>query len=242
MARSIDEVNGGVVGALGATLADDTPIVVVVSDGRCGNELATKDSQFERVTLVQDQCFVGAAGFASDINSFLKLLHYRMNVITDRRVREKVLTADGSKREWTLPEIREIITGLLYEKRFGSYFIEVVLAGIHEGKPAIYHFDSIGHCAETSATFSGTASEQAKGAGGLLGLAPPEVLRMLEEQKLDTKLKMTEEEFKEVAATMLDLAVGRDCFSGGGTGFIYVLAGRPDGKAVAYQQTFALSD
>jgi len=98
---------------------------------------------------------IGLPGLATDTLTVAQRLKFRINLYElreNRRISPKTFGA--------------VVSNMLYERRFGPYFVEPVVAGIdtQTGEPFIGSSDMIG-CFEAPDDFvvSGTASEQAFG-------------------------------------------------------------------------------
>lgn len=102
--------------------------------------------------------------------------------------------------------VSNVLMSMLYEKRFGPYFVEPVIAGLQDGKPYICAMDLIGAPLFTDDfALAGTASE------ALYGLA-----ETLWKPNLDA-----DELFEVISQTILS-ANNRFCLSGWGAR-VYVL-------------------
>ena len=98
--------------------------------------------------------YVGFPGLATDTHTVYQRLRFRLNMYElreNRKVAPKTLAS--------------MISNLQYEKRFGPYFVEPIIAGIDkEGEPYICSMDIIG-CPNEPEDFvvAGTADQQAYG-------------------------------------------------------------------------------
>lgn len=129
--------------------------VAIASDKRFGVQGRTMSSKFQRVFQFGPRLFVGLAGLATDTKTVYQRLRFRVNMYElreNRRMKPKTLSS--------------LISSFLYERRFGPYFIEPVIAGVDDktGEPFIGTMDLIG-CLTTPEDFvvSGTCSEQLYG-------------------------------------------------------------------------------
>jgi len=108
--------------------------VGIAGDLRFGIQAMTLATDKEKVYKINDQCFIGLAGLATDNQTVLEQVRFRTNMYKlreDRDVKPSTLAS--------------MIATLLYEHRFGPYFVEPVIAGIEpSGKPYIAAFDLIG--------------------------------------------------------------------------------------------------
>ena len=89
---------------------------------------------FQKVYKMHDRLFVGLAGLATDVMTVENLLRFRMNLY---RLREE--------REIKPKTFSALLSQMLYERRFGPYFIEPVVAGLQQdGTPFLSAMDLIG--------------------------------------------------------------------------------------------------
>jgi 20S proteasome subunit beta 6 len=49
-------------------------------------------------------------------------------------------------REISLNALAQLMSTMMYGRRFFPYYVSNILAGIHEGKGYVYSYDPIGHC------------------------------------------------------------------------------------------------
>ncbi|UZJ53365.1 hypothetical protein CBS101457_002685 [Exobasidium rhododendri] len=187
---SIMEYNGGSVVAM-----KGKNCVAIASDLRLGQQAMTVACNFDKVFPVTERTYVGLPGLASDVLTLKEKFRYRVNMYKMKEERE------------IQPEtFAHLVSSTLYEKRFGPYFIEPVIAGISSpdapepNEPFIAATDLIG-CLNYAKDFvvSGTASDK------LFGMAEG-----LWEEDLNP-----EELFETISQTMLG-ALERDALSGWG--------------------------
>lgn len=142
-----------------------------------------------RIYLVVD------ALFYSDLEYRKEKLKFRTNLYELRE-----------DREMKPKTIASVISSMLYERRFGPYFVEPVIAGLQDGTPYLCAMDLIGAPVYTDDfVLAGTASE------ALYGLA----------ESLWKPDLGPDELFEVISQTMLS-ATNRDCLSGWGAR-VYVL-------------------
>eukprot|EP00932_Pfiesteria_piscicida_P016966 SRR837773.3870.p3 GENE.SRR837773.3870~~SRR837773.3870.p3 ORF type:complete len:174 (-),score=84.21 SRR837773.3870:48-539(-) len=143
-----------------------------------------------------DQCIVGLSGLATDIQTFSQLLDFRVKLFSLKEERAMQPKTVGS-----------MIASMLYEKRFGPWFTEPVVAGLDKDKkPYICGFDLIG-CLSTAEDFcvSGTSSDQ------LFGVC-----------ESFWRPGMNKDELFETLSQCLLSAVDRDCLAGWG-GIVHII-------------------
>lgn len=171
--------------------------VAIATDKRFGVQGRTMSTKFQKVFQMGPRLFVGLPGLATDTKTVYQRLRFRVNMYElreNRRMRPSTLSS--------------MISSFLYEKRFGPYFIEPVVAGIDEktGEPFISSADLIG-CATRANDFcvSGTCAEQLYG-----------MCETLWEPNLSP------DELFEVCAQALVNACDRDAISGWGA-TVYII-------------------
>ncbi|KAF4573266.1 proteasome core particle subunit beta 3 [Pleurotus pulmonarius] len=186
---SIMEYNGGSVIAMVGK-----ECVAIASDLRLGNQALGISSNFQKIFPVTDRIYLGLPGLATDVTTLQELFRFRVNMYTIKEERE------------IQPEtFAHLVSSTLYERRFGPYFIEPVIAGLSQTpsggfKPFIAATDLIG-CLNFAKDFvvAGTASSKLFGVAE--GLWEPD----LEPEDL----------FETISQTLMN-AVDRDAYSGWG--------------------------
>lgn len=108
--------------------------VAIATDTRLGMQAQTITTDFQKVFQMNDKLFVGLAGLASDVQSLAQLLKYKMKMY-----------AIKEEREMAPSTFANMLSTTLYEKRFGPWFAEPIVAGIgKDGKPFVAAMDLIG--------------------------------------------------------------------------------------------------
>nr|CAG4641162.1 EOG090X0CE5 [Eulimnadia texana] len=129
--------------------------VAIAADRRLGVQAQTVSTDFQKIFEMGPQLYVGLAGLATDTLTVYQRLRFKLNLYElreNRKIHPKTFTS--------------MVSNMLYERRFGPYFVEPVIAGLdpvtHE--PFIGTMDLIG-CISTPEDFvvTGTASEQLYG-------------------------------------------------------------------------------
>ena len=188
---SILEYNGGAIIAMSGKNC-----VGIASDNRLGIQLQTVAMDFKKVFKISDKIFVGLAGLATDIQTLDQLLRFRKDLYELRE-----------NREMSPKTFSNLLSNILYEKRFGPYFVEPVVAGLDDkGKPFLSGMDLIGAPVDTKDfVVTGTCT------GNLLGMC--ETLY---------KDDMEPDELFETLAQALLASVDRDAISGWG-GVVHIV-------------------
>ncbi|CAF0878022.1 unnamed protein product [Brachionus calyciflorus] len=147
---SIMSYNGGTVVAMAGK-----ECVAIASDKRFGIQYSTVSMDYPKVFEMGPHLFLGLAGLATDVQTVSQRLKFRLNLYElqeNRHIKPKTFSS--------------MVSNLLYERRFGPYFIEPIIAGLdpktHE--PFISVMDLIGQpCISTDFAVIGTANEQLYG-------------------------------------------------------------------------------
>ena len=182
---SILEYNGAAIIAMAGK-----DCVGIACDTRLGAQAQTVSCNFRKVFKMNDRIFVGLAGLATDVLTMNNLLIFRQNLYELRE-----------ERQLTPKVFSNVLSNLLYEKRFGPYFIEPVVAGLDENdKPFLSGMDLIGAPVYTDDfVVSGTATANMYGMCETL-----------------YKKDMEPEELFETLSQALLASVDRDALSGWG--------------------------
>jgi len=147
---SILEYNGsGIVAMCGKNC------VAIASDMRFGIQQTTIASDMHKIYKMHDKLYVGISGLITDMQTVTQKLHYSMKMYElreERRIRPNVFA--------------NLVSSMLYEKRFGPYFAEPIVAGLDDEKnePFICAMDLIGAPVYTKDfVVVGTASQELYG-------------------------------------------------------------------------------
>eukprot|EP00028_Trichosphaerium_sp_Am-I-7-wt_P005779 CAMPEP_0168530478 /NCGR_PEP_ID=MMETSP0405-20121227/14701_1 /TAXON_ID=498012 /ORGANISM="Trichosphaerium sp, Strain Am-I-7 wt" /LENGTH=190 /DNA_ID=CAMNT_0008554747 /DNA_START=62 /DNA_END=634 /DNA_ORIENTATION=+ len=169
--------------------------VAIGSDTRYGISAQTLAMDMPKVYKITESAYVGLPGLISDAQTMFQKIKFKVNMYNLRE--ERVMSAKV---------LSQMISSMLYEKRFGPYFVEPIIAGVDNGKPFLCAMDLIG-ALEKPDDFvcAGTAAE------AMFGMAESLWKPGLEADDL----------FEVVAQTLLS-AVDRDAISGWG-GVVHVI-------------------
>ena len=164
--------------------------VAIAADTRFGLQQQTVACDFEKVFKMSDRMFVGLAGLATDVQTLRNTLKFKLALYELRE--ERVMKPEA---------FSALLSHMLYEKRFGPYFIEPIVAGLDENnKPFLSGMDLIGAPVYTDDfVVTGTAT------GNMYGMC--ETLY---------KPDMEPEELFETLSQALLASVDRDALSGWG--------------------------
>lgn len=116
---SIMEYNGsGVVAMIGKDC------VAIASDMRYGIRQQTIGMDMHKVFKMNDKTFIGLAGLATDMQTLHNKFKFRLKMYAlreEREIRPKVFA--------------NLVSSVLYEHRFGPFFVEPVIAGLERRRP-----------------------------------------------------------------------------------------------------------
>lgn len=172
---SILNYNGGVVVAMRGK-----DCVAIASDKRFGVEGRTMSTRFERIFEISPRLYVGLPGLATDTVTFYKRLKFRTNMYELRE-----------NRKMRPATLNSLVSNMLYEKRFGPYFTEPIIAGIDYKtlEPYISQMDLLGSYDSThDFCVSGTCDEQLMGMCEALwepNLSPDELFETISQALLN---------------------------------------------------------
>ncbi|XP_067928492.1 proteasome subunit beta type-3-like [Watersipora subatra] len=126
--------------------------VAIASDTRFGIQGQTVGTNFQKIFEMGPRLYIGLPGLATDVQTISQKLKFRLKLYELRE-----------NRKVKPDTFMNMVSNLLYERRFGPYFVEPVIVGLHEksNKPYIASMDLIG-CPMIVDDFvvSGTCSEQ----------------------------------------------------------------------------------
>nr|AAT09074.1 proteasome beta subunit [Bigelowiella natans] len=164
--------------------------VAIASDMRYGIQQQTIACDMKKVFQMGDKLFIGLSGLLTDVQTLKQKFDFKLKMYSlreNRPMRPKVFSS--------------LVSSTLYEKRFGPYFVEPVVAGLDakEG-PFIAAMDLIGAPVfAKDFVVSGTTSDE------LYGVC-----------EAFWKPNMGPDELFETISQSLLAAVDRDCLAGWG--------------------------
>lgn len=170
--------------------------VAIASDTRLGMQMQTISTKFQKIFQINERNFIGLAGLATDIQTVREELRFQVNLLELRE-----------ERPVESKKLSSLVRALLYEHRFGPYFIEPIIAGLSEdNQPFIAASDSIGAFSfHSDFAVVGTAQDN------LYGIC-----------ESMWRPNMSPDELFEVIAACLQSAQERDCISGWG-GIVHII-------------------
>jgi len=178
--------------------------VAIASDMRFGVQQQTLADNFPKVYRIHDKLFLGLTGLITDMQTVSQKLEYRHKLYALRE--ERVMKPQT---------FAAMVKNMLYERRFGPYFIEPIIAGLYDSDteknvPYITATDLLGAGVDTTDfVVGGTASEELYGVCEAM-----------------YKPNMEPEDLFETISQALLAGVDRDCLSGWGA-IVHIIT--PDG-------------
>ncbi|MES1919301.1 hypothetical protein MHBO_001156 [Bonamia ostreae] len=148
---SIDSYNGtGVVAMRGKDC------VVIASDKRFGIEHFAVSSSMHKTFRINEKCLLALSGLPTDVQTVKQETDYNVGLY---ELRQGVTMSPDT--------LSGLISGLLYQKRFGPWYVSPVIAGIsNDGAPFLDSMDCIGSRHEEKTipfVVAGTCSDQLYG-------------------------------------------------------------------------------
>ena len=168
----------------------------MASDRRLGVQQTTVGNNMKKMFKVHDSLYMGLSGLATDVQR-----SFQRDRVQDGVVRVK------EERKIKPQSFGNMLCSFLYEKRFGPWFVEPLVAGLQaDGKPFICGMDLIGAPVYTDDfVVCGTAEDSLYG-----------TCESMYRPNLDP-----EELFETISQCLLS-AVDRDCLSGWGAEVIII--------------------
>ncbi|XP_055842966.1 proteasome subunit beta type-1 [Episyrphus balteatus] len=185
------ESNGG---SIVAIAGDD--FVVIAADSRLSSGYSIHTRDQNKLFKLSPQTVLGSTGCWCDTLALTALVKARMQMYV--HTHQRTMSTDA---------VAQMLSILMYNKRFFPYYVSNVLAGLDsEGKGVVYSYDPIGHC------------ERAKYRAG--GSSGPLLQPVLDNQigyknmLLDEKPALTKERATAVAIDTFISAAERDIYTG----------------------------
>ncbi|KAJ1896999.1 proteasome core particle subunit beta 3, partial [Kickxella alabastrina] len=164
--------------------------VAIAADKRLGMQALTVDTDFQKVFRMTDRTYIGLPGLATDVKTLHDTLRMRVNLYKHRE--QRVIEPKT---------FSHLVSHMLYERRFGPYYVEPIIAGLDkDNKPYICGMDLIG-CLEFAQDFAVAGTADSNLFGMCESLWEPDL--------------SPEDLFETISQALLN-AVDRDALSGWG--------------------------
>jgi len=119
---------------------------VIAGDTRMSNGFSISTRQGNKVLKLTDKCVLATAGMQADTAALHKVLKARLQAYEHQHRKQMSLTA-----------VAQMLSTVLYGKRFFPYYTFNVLGGIDEkGEGACFSYDAVGSFERVSYSSSGT--------------------------------------------------------------------------------------
>merc|ERR1719359_2486617 len=126
---------------------------VMVADTRLSSGYRIHTRDCSKATQLTDKCVIASCGMKSDAITLHRHLKARI-----------VMYEHKHRRQPSVVAIAQMLSTMLYYKRFFPYYTFNVLVGIDDdGKGAVYHYDAIGSYERVPYTTSGSGSSLVMG-------------------------------------------------------------------------------
>lgn len=172
--------------------------VVVVSDKRLGQGSITVSTNLQREFQINPLCVVLFASFQPDCFHFVKRIRKQTNLF---KLKER--------RDISPRELANMISFMLYEKRWTPLYVSPIVAGIQDGTPVVISMDCLGSLNESLFVSAGTAENN------LIGMCESLISEEMETERLAT-----------AAAHAFLNGIDRDALSGWGCQLTIIEPGR----------------
>lgn len=128
---------------------------VIISDNRLGEQLKTISMEVPKLHVINDSVVMGLTGLRSDQLTFAQKVHFRTEMY---KLREE--------REMSGKALAAMVSSMLYEARFGPWFVEPVIASVDRKTGEVYltAMDLLGApCEPEDYVCAGTCAESLHG-------------------------------------------------------------------------------
>merc|ERR1712151_1056376 len=126
---------------------------IICADTRLSHGYSILTRNASKMTKLTDKCVIASCGMKSDAITLHRHLKARITMYEHKHRRPPSVVA-----------IAQMLSTMLYYKRFFPYYTFNVLSGIDdEGKGATYHYDAIGSFERVPYTTSGSGSSLVMG-------------------------------------------------------------------------------
>lgn len=185
--------NGGSVLAIGG---DD--FCVIGADTRLSSGFQINTRNQEKLFQLSGTTILGCAGCWCDTLSLTRVLSARMQMYKHEHL-----------KDISTPAAAQMLSTILYYKRFFPYYISNVLAGLdEEGKGCVYSYDPIGHMEKASYRAGGSA-------GALLQPLLDNQIGYGNQENVE-KIPLTVDKALKILKDVFTAAAERDIYTGDG--------------------------
>jgi 20S proteasome subunit beta 6 len=121
--------------------------VVIGADTRLSSGYSIHTRNQNKIFKLSDKTVLASTGCWCDTLALTSLVKVRMQMYKDQH-----------QKDMTTSAVAQMLSILMYNRRFFPYYVSNVLAGIDaNGKGVVYSYDPIGHCAAHTYRAGGSA-------------------------------------------------------------------------------------
>lgn len=123
---------------------------VIGADTRLSTGFSIYTREQKKLFQLSERTVLGATGCWCDTLTLTRLLQARMQMYQHEH-----------NKAMSTPAVAQMLSTMLYYKRFFPYYVSNVLAGLDsEGKGCVFSYDPIGHCERSTFRAGGSAGAQ----------------------------------------------------------------------------------
>ena len=111
-----------------------------------GYNIFTRDHS--KLCKLTSKAVLASCGHWADSDTLTSILKTRVQQYEDAH----------ENREISLNALAQLMSTMMYSRRFFPYYVSNILAGIYEGKGYVYSYDPIGHCERHTYRAGGSSS------------------------------------------------------------------------------------
>lgn len=104
--------------------------------------------EHSKLCTLTSQVVLASCGNWCDSDTLTSILKTRVKQYSDTH----------ENREISLNAVAQLMSTMMYSRRFFPYYVSNILAGIYEGKGYVYSYDPIGHCERHTYRAGGSSS------------------------------------------------------------------------------------
>nr|QBH72801.1 proteasome subunit beta type [Aphelinus abdominalis] len=185
--------NGGSVVALAG---DDFSLIAADTRLSTGYSIYTRNQ--DKLFQLSDNTVLGCSGCWCDTLTLTRVMSARMQMYEHEH-----------HKTMSTPAAAQMLSIMLYYKRFFPYYVSNILAGLDEnGKGVIYRYDPVGHCEKNTFVAGGSS-------GALLQPLLDNQIGYQNQENID-KIPLTKEKALSIVKDVFISAAERDIYTGDG--------------------------
>lgn len=184
---------------------------VLIADTRLSRGFSIHSRHSSKCSQLTSKCVIASCGMKADAIALHRMLKIRIIMYQHKHRKEPNLTA-----------IAQMLSTILYGKRFFPYYTFNVLAGVDDnGKGGVYHYDAIGSFERVDYTTSGSGSALTHAVLDTF-IAQENTVDSMKRNK--TTNPLTEGELTNLCNDVMNSAAERDIYTGDGAEVFVITA------------------